>query len=375
MKSKNIFYLVLIAVLVCALSFFVGYYINTQNSNQTNNNNDETIIIDGSGQTFFPDKGDGTGGFVDNDDIVGETYVLAANNSTIDNLEYIRENGESSGSMAGFVFSVSPSMLHLLNAFTTTNIGADSFLTIERFGNDLGFSKLVYMKFSTYLASYTSEGELIKIEPCAVVYGFEETSDYDYILRYAFCTYGDRGQVEDSFYDQYPLLGNDSSNYLYASRVPYLLTSDYSNVNKLFNKEGLLLEGTTYKLLNNSEDQIYIETDTLSTISALLKTVLNQYMSASSNYEHKTNLELSRYFEIDSDVQIDNIISSMTFRKDILDREKIAGHSGTGKKFALQYFDISEKPFDNYSYKGLPCFEWFNNEASVYKLPLLNIVV
>ncbi len=130
MKSKNIFYLVLIAVLVCALSFFVGYYINTQNSNQTNNNNDETIIIDGSGQTFFPDKGDGTGGFVDNDDIVGETYVLTANNSTIDNLEYIRENGELSGSTAGFVFSISPSMLHLLNAFTTTNIGADSFLTI-----------------------------------------------------------------------------------------------------------------------------------------------------------------------------------------------------------------------------------------------------
>ena len=171
------------------------------------------------------------------------------------------------------------------------------------------------------------------------------------------------------------MLPSDSSSHLYSSRVPYLLTSDYSNVNKLFNKEGLLLEGTTYKLLNNSEDQIYIETDTLSTISALLKTVLNQYMSASSNYEHKTNLELSRYFEIDSDVQIDNIISSMTFRKDILDRANLRGSNGFGQKNALCYFDFYEQPSDEYNYAGLPIFDQFNNEKSVYKLPLLNIAV
>lgn len=375
MKNKSVLYLVLIAVLVCALSFFVGFYINTQNSNNTNNSNDETIVIDGSGQTFFPDKGDGTGGFVDNDDIVGENYILNANNSTVDNLKYIKENGSTDGSFMGALFVNSPGSLHILNAFTTTNIGADSFLTVERFGNDLGFSKLVYMKFSTYLASYTSEGELIKVEPCAVVYGFEETSDYDYILRYAFCTYGDRGQVVDANFSLYPLFPADSSNYLYSSRVPYLLTSDYSSVNKLFNKEGLVLEGTTYKLLNNSEDQIYVETDTLSTISALLKTVLNQYMSASSNYEHKTNLELSRYFKIDSDVQIDNIISSMTFRKDIISREDIKGTNGFGEKQAVCYFDINEHPSDDYSYVGLPIFDMFNNEKSVYKLPLLNIAV
>lgn len=363
-KSKNVFFLVVFSIMAVALAFFIGYYVNSKNNTDINNN--ENIYIDGSGQTFLPDKGDGSSGFVDNDEIEGTTYYLKANNSSIDNISFVKENAKNAENEA-FLLS-SDAISYGLNAFTTTNLGSSSFVTIERFGNDLGFSNLVYLKFSTYLGSYSKDGDLIKVEPCAVVYGFEESKEYSYNLRYAFCIYGDRGQVVDSFIYQNPLFQGE-----YSSRVPYLLTSDYTSVNKLFNYDGLNIDDTTYKLLNNGVDQIYCEADVLTCVTSFFKTLLNQYVNTTYSVSTPSNFDMSKYLKI-ANQEYDILSASYMYKSNILNRESFMGTNGSGEKRGLRYFDYSEN-IDGYFYSGPTFFEMFNNDKSVYKLPLVDIAV
>lgn len=337
----------LIAALLVPLALFIGLYMGVKDKNEVKEDYKAPAVIDRTDTVVDPDLG-----LVEDGTLEGEIYYLKPNNLISENAEYyVNNNGD-----------ISKGKEYYNSLFSSTYLGdvsEESFITVEKFTDDISDSQLVYIKFSTYLGEYNSSGKLTKTEPAAVVFGYELTPENELILRYSLATYGDRGPVTS--YQQMmtnkdgAVIGNNIS-----VRTPYLLTANYEDVVKLFKNEGLLVGDTTYKLLNNGTEQISIKSDVLTTISALLTYVLNNNQNAKMNTQYYDNYNLKDYFVIEGQTEDSNILSVVGYAKGIVD---ITGEN-------LNYFDTYKMS----SWVIYPSvYSWFNNANAIYNIPLVNV--
>lgn len=354
MNKKTVSY-ILIALLAVLLALFVGLFLGNKNSTPNTNNNGGYIppaIEDNRGDSVYnPDLGT-----VEDDENYTDTevYYIKSNNISSENLEYfINYNGLSADSDTVYM----PYLIGMFNATYATDLSSSSFITVERLLGDAEHSNLVYIKFSTYLGKYDGNN-LVSTVPALVMFGFEQTINNDYFLRYAFCTYGDRGEV----YSDFAFL-NSPRNEITATlkmRVPYLLTSNYEEVTQLLTMSGLLKDGYTYKLLNSQSEQYYIKSNVLSVVSNLTKNLISRHISIEPGKGIINNIDLTNYFEVNS-VDYDYILSdysyvnsSFLFDSNVFDYYKDYTHTG------FTYYSL---------------YYWFNNNNSIYNIPLVNVEV
>ena len=186
----------IIAALFAALALFVGLFVGIKNQNNNSNKSDYVApeVIDKRYELVDPDLG-----IVDYDQLEGETYLLKSNNLKTQNAQYFYNNNK----LKRFDVTYNQDEIDSLLSMTYAgDVSETFFVTVEELGHKNTKSSLVYIKFSTYLGKFDSEGNLTGIEPAAVVFGYEHTPSNEYTLKYAFCTYSDRGVVT-SYFDYY----------------------------------------------------------------------------------------------------------------------------------------------------------------------------
>ena len=347
--NKKIIY-GLIAVLVAALALFVGLFVGiTKENKDSNNNYVAPSVIDKTDVLIDPYLGT-----VDYDNLEGETYYLKANNLTTENSKYFYNNNPE------FYETVQISERQTESLLSSTYAGDVSetfFITVEELGSSKTESSLVYIKFSTYLGKYDINGELLGTEPAAVVFGYERTPENVFILRYSFCTYSDRGDVT-SYLKLGDMFNGSELGFAVTMRIPYLLTSNYENTLKLFDINGLEINGITYKLLNNATDQLYIESNPLSVITSLTKYVYGSELSLKDNTTVLKDFLLSKYIKVVGQ-EDSNIVSSLTFNKGILMFDN------------FKYFETLTAGVVTF----LPITSLFNNSDSIYNVQLDSVNV
>lgn len=357
--DKKIVNYIIIGLLAVLLALFVGIYLGNRDMS-TNTNNDN-----GYSSEINDNRNDGVidnpilGTVEDNESLTGEKYFLMPNNVSYGNYDYFcNNNGDSL--RGNIVYS------SLFDATYTSDLSTSNFITIGRFDGYQNYSSLVYIKFSTYLGQYNGS-ELVSTTPALVTFGYEQTNTNEFILRYAFCTYGDRGEV-NSFLAYALKYEEEYLGFDLKLRVPYLLSSNYSEIVHLFSLDGLTKDGYTYKLLNNESDQYYIESDVLTFVSSLVKNIVYKYISY-SNQPHMDDIDLTNYIKINGK-EVDHLITYYTYDKNPISLSLFLNDSGT--KLLQTYFDnVNTDPIMSFcSFLG-----WFNNDKAIYNIPLVNIEI
>ena len=356
--DKKIVNYIIIGLLAVLLALFVGIYLgNIESSTNTNNGNGYTP------PAIEDNRGDGVqnpnlGTVEDDENYIGEKYYLNANNSSYKNFDYFINSYDFSDMnyMAEY-------LIGMFNATYTSDLSSSSFITVGRLEGNQEHSSLVYIKFSTYLGQYNGS-ELVSTTPALVTFGFEQTINNEYILRYAFCTYGDRGEVYSNVL--YLETSSGTINNSIKLRVPYMLTADYSEVAQLFSLSGLTKDGYTYKLLNNESEQYYIESNTLSIVSNLTKYVVGQNLSLENNKTYIYDIDLTNYIKVSS-VDYDYVLTTYSYIKNslVLSEED---------PFDFDYFNDNED-FNFGLATVYSIHSWFNNDEAIYNVPLVNIEV
>lgn len=354
--NKKVVNYIIIGLLAVLLALFIGIFVGNRNANTNTNNGGYTppTIEDNrdDGSIYNPDLGtvEDNENYTDN-----KIYYLKPNNISSENLEYfINYNGLSANSDTVYM----PYLIGMFNATYAADLSSSSFITIERLLGDAERSNLIYIKFSTFLGKYDGD-DLLSVQPALVMFGFEQTISNEYFLRYAFCSYGDRGEV----FSEFAFL-NSPRNEITETlkmRVPYLLTSNYEEVVKLFSLSGLTKDGFTYKLLNNENDQYYIQSNVLSVISSLTKNLISRHISVELGTGVINNIDLSDYFYVNN-VDYDCVLSDYSYINSLFlfDNENVYHY------------------FEDYSYTGFTYYSlyyWFNNNNSIYNIPLVDIAV
>lgn len=355
--NKKVINYVIIGLLAVLLALFLGIFLGNRNANNNTNNGTYTP------PPIEDNRGDGVqdpdlGTVEDDENYVGEKYYLTANNSSSDNFNYFLN---SSSLDPDNDFSAAQ-LLGMFNATYTADLSASTFITVGRLEGSETHSNLVYTKFSTYLGKYNGS-DLVSSVPAMVMFGFEQTVDNQYHLRYAFCTYGDRGEI----YSEILIIEGtrDPMSFSFKFRVPYLLTSNYEEVLQLFSLNGLTKDGYSYKLLNNENDQYYIESNALSIVASLTKYIVNQNLSMEDNKTYLYNVDLSKYIKLNN-VEYDYVLSSYAYIKDTLSLNKT-------NPMDVDYFEDNKTLMPGTTIYSL--HHWFNNKNSIYNVPLVDVVV
>ena len=357
MSKKNFNYII-VGLLAVLLALFVGIFLGNRN-NSTNNNNSYTppTVEDNrdDGSIYNPDLGT----VEDNENYTGEKYFLMPNNSSYGNYDYfVNTNGIDLNNI-DMQF-----LAEMFKATYTSDLSASNFITVGRLDGDQSHSSLVYIKFSTYLGKFNGN-DLVSTTPALITFGYEQTVTNEYHLRYAFCTYGDRGEVYSAYAPMYSFDGDVFSNI--KLRVPYLLSSDYNEVVHLFTLSGLTKDGYTYKLLNEESDQYYIESDALTIISRLTENIIYKHLS-SANSIIMDDIDLSNYIKVNG-VDYDYVLAYYSYNKNPVSLTNFYSKSG---KLLSGYFTVG----DDSSVMGWnPIYKWLNNDEAIYSIPLVDIVV
>ncbi len=350
--EKKTFNYILIAILAVALALFVGLFLgNNKNSDEVSSTYTPPSIEDSRGDSVYDPN---LGTVEDNDNYINaENYYLKANNSATENLDYfINYNSLNANSETVY----DPYLIGMFNSTYASDLSSSSFITVERLLGNSEHSSLVYIKFSTFLGKYDSEN-LLSVTPALVLFGFEQTVNNEFNLKYAFCTYGDRGEV---YSDVIFLTASNDIGNSFKIRVPYLLSSNYEEVTQLFTINGLSKDGYTYKLLNNESDQYYIASNVITIVSNLTKNLIGHHISIEPGKGVINNIDLTDYFVL-KDIDCDNILADYLFINSFVLRESTT----------FDYFnDNSDLGITYYS-----LHHWFNNEDSIYNIPLINIEV
>lgn len=350
--EKKTFNYILIAILAVALALFIGLWVG-------NNKKEDDNRVSYTPPTIVDNREDGikdpsTGSIADATDYDGEVYNFSPNGTTYNNYEYFVNNNQNLDNDSMFLLAQK-----LFDSTYASDLISSSFITVGKYDGTQTSSSLVYIKFSTYLGKYNGN-DLVSVTPALVMFGFEQTVDNQYYLRYAFCTYGDRGEVYSGV-KFFKAPGGDSFIPSLKFRVPYLLTSNYEEVISLFSLNGLVKEGVTYKLLNNDGNQYYIESNVLNCIASLTKFIVSDGLSSSFDTHYLYGINLTDYF----------VVVGQDFDYCFSDYGYIKYSSILNETGIYEYYtDVSHNLFTFYS-----LYSWFNNENSIYNVPLVNVSV
>lgn len=325
---KNIWAYVVGFLLIIA-AIFGAYYIGTQNVDKASNNNYYNNVIDNTDKVVSITPSD------------DEQYENAVNF----NLKPV----STKYGIGDFTFGDDNEIVNysgVLDGFWNTEYSASSFLTIERYNTeDLSQSQYIYLKLSTKVGSYV-DNVLSKSYDGSVVFGFELTTSGELKLIYTYAVYGDRG-----FVDTVLNFGSPGQQHTDSSiHAPYMLADDLSSVSALLSDEGYVQDTLTWHIVTSDGEKIFFKDSVIFSISTIMKGLLEQY-NGKPSYVDMTRFDWTNFLVIETDVEYDNILSDMTYRN-----------------------GCASIKFNEFFSDDFNIWEVFNNDESIYNVPLVSIV-